>query len=57
MSNSAFKVGQDQHQELLQVFDIRGASLSKIDASANFDKFVTVDDAGIAYVLEEIVNA
>ncbi len=52
------KVGPSpQNRELLQVFDIRGSSMSRIFASADFKRFVTVDDAGLAYVLEEIAPA
>jgi len=45
------------HKDLLQVFEVRGTSASKIFASADFAKFVTVDDAGLLYILEEIVPA
>ena len=52
------KVGlSPTNKELLQVFDVRGSSMAKIFACANFRRFVTVDDAGLAYVLEEIMPA
>ena len=38
----------------LQVFDIRGGTMSKVVASDDFKKFVTLDDAGSAYFLTEI---
>ena len=50
------KTGQDDSKELLQIFDIRGSAVSKIHASEDFKKFVTIDNAGIVYILEEISN-
>ena len=51
---SITKVGNGKTKELLQIFDIRGTTLSKIFASDNFKTFVTIDDAGIVYILNEI---
>lgn len=51
---AASKVGKGQTKELLQIFDIRGTSVSRIYASKNFRKFVTIDDAGLVYVLQEV---
>ncbi len=51
------KLGSAENKDLLQTFDIKGNSMSRIFASADFHKFVTVDDAGLAYVLEEIMPA
>ena len=52
---SPFKVGNSSDQrELLQTFHLKGSSAARIFAGEDFKKFVTVDDAGLAYVLEEI---
>ena len=50
------KIGHPQSKELLQLFDIRGTSVAKIQASKDFNKFVSIDDAGIVYILNEISN-
>jgi hypothetical protein len=53
--NYIVKVGPSStHKELLQAFELRGSSAAKIYASAEFSKFVTIDDAGLLYILEEI---
>ena len=41
---------------MFQVFEIRGGTMSKIIPSNDFKKFVTLDDAGSAYFLQEIEN-
>ena len=41
---------------MLQLFDIRGTCVTRIFASEDFKKFVTVDDAGIVYILQEVDN-
>ena len=51
------KVGHKDSKELLQVFDIRGSAVTRIHASEDFKKFVTIDNAGIIYILEEINNS
>jgi len=52
------KVGfSSVHKELLQVFELRGSSAARIYASQDFSKFVTIDDAGLLYILEEIQTA
>jgi hypothetical protein len=51
------KEGHGQTKELLQLFDIRGTSVTRIHASKDFKKFVTIDDAGIVYILEEIPSS
>lgn len=51
------KIGRPHAEELLQVFDIRGTAMTRIQASDDFKKFVTIDDAGIVYILEEIQNS
>ena len=50
------KIGHAESKELLQLFDIRGTSVAKIQASKDFNKFVSIDDAGIVYILNEISN-
>ena len=50
------KRGEGQAKELLQLFDIRGTCVTRIYASNDFKKFVTVDDAGIVYILQEVDN-
>ena len=50
------KRGEGQAKELLQLFDIRGTCVTRIFASNDFKKFVTVDDAGIVYILQEVDN-
>ncbi|XP_014666829.1 PREDICTED: apoptotic protease-activating factor 1-like [Priapulus caudatus] len=40
--------------ELLQTFHVRGSFVKYVAPSADFSKFVTVDSAGILYVLERI---
>ena len=50
------KTGEGQAKELLQLFDIRGTCVTRIFASRDFKKFVTIDDAGIVYILEEVSN-
>ncbi len=37
-----------------QVFDIKGGTMSKVVASKDFKKFVTLDDSGSAYFLKEM---
>jgi hypothetical protein len=39
----------------MQLFDVKGSSVAKISASPDFKKFATLDDAGIVYMLKEIV--
>ncbi|TRY73964.1 hypothetical protein TCAL_11343 [Tigriopus californicus] len=39
---------------LLQMFDIKGSSVSRIFPAKDFQKFATIDDSGIVYILEEI---
>ena len=51
-----FFLGEGQAKELLQLFDIRGTCVTRIFASEDFKKFVTVDDAGIVYILQEVDN-
>ena len=51
------KIGHKDSKELLQVFDIRGSAVTRIHASEDFKKFVTIDNAGIIYILEEINNS
>ena len=49
------KIGCSSHsKELLQTFDVRGRNMNVIVANKQFDKFATIDDAGIVYILEEI---
>ena len=54
--NFFFFLGEGQAKELLQLFDIRGTCVTRIFASEDFKKFVTVDDAGIVYILQEVDN-
>ena len=54
--DSLLKIGHAQSKELLQLFDIRGTSVARIQASGDFKKFVSIDDAGIVYILQEISN-
>ena len=51
------KTGEGGAKELLQLFDIRGTCVTRIFASRDFKKFVTIDDAGIVYNLEEVFNS
>merc|ERR1712004_83308 len=51
------KRGEGQAKELLQLFDIRGTCVTRIFASNDFKKFVTVDDAGIVYQLYKNLRA
>ena len=46
--------GSPGQRDLLQTFHLKGSSAARIFAADDFKKFVTVDDAGLAYVLEEI---
>ena len=54
--DSLLKIGHAQSKELLQLFDIRGTSVARIQAFGDFKKFVSIDDAGIVYILQEISN-
>lgn len=49
------KSGTNKTEELLQLFDIRGSSIRRIHVSSDFKRFVTIDDAGIPYILDEIL--
>ena len=50
-----FDFGADPgRKERLQQFDLVGSQLSKICVSKEFETFVSVDDVGIPYILQEI---
>ena len=50
------KVGANVNcRERLQQFDLVGCQTSRIFVSSNFKTFVSVDDVGIPYILQEIV--
>jgi putative heme degradation protein len=49
------KVGGDGKKDLLQTFDIKGSSVSKVFVNQDFTQFVTLDDAGILYILDELL--
>jgi len=49
------KVGGDGKRDLLQTFDIKGSSVSKVFVNQDFSQFVTLDDAGILYILDELL--
>ena len=38
------------------MFDISGTTLTHMHCSADYKKFVTIDDAGIVYILEQLPN-
>ena len=50
------KVGSAEScQGLLQQFNIKGSStVGRIFASDNFTQFAALDDAGLAYILQEV---
>ena len=39
----------------MQTFDIKGFSVNKVWVNKEFTQFVTVDDAGICYILDEFI--
>ena len=49
------KTGSGGQKELLQTFDIKGSSVNKVWVNKDFTQFVTVDDAGICYILDEYI--
>ena len=49
------KTGSGGQKELLQTFDIKGSSVNKVWVNKEFTQFVTVDDAGICYILDEFI--
>ena len=49
------KTGSFAQKELLQTFDIKGSSVNKVWVNKEFTQFVTVDDAGICYILDEFI--
>ena len=49
------KTGAGGQKELLQTFDIKGSSVNKVWVNKDFTQFVTVDDAGICYILDEYI--
>ena len=51
------KTGSFSQKELLQTFDIKGSSVNKVWINNDFTQFVTVDDAGICYILDEFIPA
>jgi len=50
------KFGRGRQKELLQTFDMKGTSADKVYVNQDFTEFVTVDDAGILYILNEYKN-
>jgi len=51
------KQGAEGKKELLQTFDVKGSLVSKVWVNPDFTQFVTVDDAGICYILDEYIPA
>lgn len=51
------KTGSFAQKELLQTFDIKGSSVNRVWVNDEFTQFVTVDDAGICYILDEFIPA
>ena len=49
------KTGSGGQKELLQTFEIKGSSVNKVWVNKDFTQFVTVDDAGICYILDEFI--
>ena len=49
------KSGSAGRHELLQTFDIQGSSVNRVWVNGEFSQFITVDDAGIYYILDELV--
>jgi len=49
------KVGREDKKEHLQSFNIKGSAVNKVFVNEDFSQFVTVDDAGILYILEEFI--
>eukprot|EP00090_Calanus_glacialis_P007925 TRINITY_DN16316_c0_g1_i1.p1 TRINITY_DN16316_c0_g1~~TRINITY_DN16316_c0_g1_i1.p1 ORF type:complete len:931 (+),score=202.36 TRINITY_DN16316_c0_g1_i1:124-2793(+) len=49
------KTGSFAQKELLQTFDIKGSSVNRVWVNNEFTQFVTVDDAGICYILDEFI--
>ena len=49
------KTGSFAQKELLQTFDIKGSSVNRVWVNNEFTQFVTVDDAGICYILDEFL--
>lgn len=48
--------GSSVQKELLQTFDIKGSSVAgRVWVNKEFTQFVTVDDAGILYILDEYI--
>jgi len=51
------KQGGQGRKELLQTFDVKGSLVNKVWVNPDFTQFVTVDDAGICYILDEYIPA